>query len=158
MTLSSACRTGWGQAAERGGEAFPAMIADPREPSGGWFVRDRICALIIRFRRSARTSQNRRKNVKALMIAAVAAGCLTLAACGGKGDDALGEQAQENMENKADAMDAAADNMSGPAADQLEAQADATREAGEAKEEAIDDADLNADAMTPAEKNAVVAQ
>ncbi len=96
--------------------------------------------------------------MKALMIAAVAAGCLALAACGGKGDDALGEQAQENMENKADAMDAAADNMSGPAADQLEAQADATREAGEAKEEAIDDADLNADAMTPAEKNAVVAQ
>jgi len=96
--------------------------------------------------------------VKALMIAAVAAGCLALAACGGKGDDALGEQAQENMENKADALDAAADNMSGPAADSLEAQADATREAGEAKEEAIDDADLNADAMTPAEKNAVVAQ
>jgi hypothetical protein len=134
------------------------MCADPREPSGGWFVWDRICVLIVRFRRSARTSRNRRKNVKALMIAAAAAGCLTLAACGGKGDDALGEQAQENMENKADAMDAAADNMSGPAADSLEAQADATREAGEAKEEAIDDADLNADAMTPAEKNAVVAQ
>jgi hypothetical protein len=110
-----------------------------------------------RLRRCARTSRNRRKNVKALMIAAVAAGCLTLAACGGKGDDALGEQAQENMENKADALDAAADNMSGPAADQLEAQADATREAGDAKEEAIDDADLNADAMTPAEKNAVTA-
>jgi hypothetical protein len=92
------------------------------------------------------------------MIAAMTAGCLALAACGGSGDDALGEQAQENMENKADALDAAADNTSGAAADSLEAQADATREAGEAKEEAIDDADLNADAMTPAEKNAVVAQ
>ncbi|MDB5699615.1 MAG: hypothetical protein JWN69_2419 [Alphaproteobacteria bacterium] len=93
--------------------------------------------------------------MKASIIAAVAAGCLALAACGGKGDDALGEQAQENMENKAEAMDAAADNMSGPAADQMEAQADVTRDTGEAKEEAIDDADLNADAMTPAEKNAV---
>ena len=81
---------------------------------------------------------------------------LLLAACGGKGDDTLGEQAQEAMENRADAMDAAADNMTGPAADMMEANAEATRDAGKAKEEAIDDADINADAMTPAEKNAVI--
>jgi predicted phage tail protein len=90
------------------------------------------------------------------IMAGVAASCLALAACGGKGDDKLGEQAQESMENKADAMDAAADNMSGPAADMMEANADATREAGDAKEEAIDDSDVNADAMSNAQKDAVV--
>ena len=89
-------------------------------------------------------------------IGALAPALLLLAACGGKGDDKLGDQAQEAMENKADAMDAAADNMTGPAADMMEANAEATRDAGKAKEEAIDDADINADAMTPAEKNAVI--
>lgn len=53
---------------------------------------------------------------------------LALAACGGRGDNKLGEQAQGAAENKAD-------NMSGTAEDMMEAKADATREAGEAKEE-----------------------
>ncbi len=86
------------------------------------------------------------------MIAGVAAACLALGACGGQGDDKLGEQAQENAENKADQLDAMADNTTGAQEDSLEAQADATREAGEAREEAIDDADVNADAMTNAQK------
>ena len=90
--------------------------------------------------------------MRTIMIATIAAATLALAACGGKGDDKLGEQAQEAAENKADAMDAAADNMTGPAKAGMEAQADATREAGEAKEERLDDADVNADAMTAAEK------
>jgi hypothetical protein len=90
------------------------------------------------------------------MVAAVGASLLVLTGCGGKGDDKLGEQAQEAMENRADAMDAAADNMTDTAEDMMEAKADATREAGEAKEEAIDRSDVNADAMTPAEKNAVI--
>lgn len=81
---------------------------------------------------------------------------LALAACGGKGDDKLGEQAQEAAENKADKMDAMADNMSGTAEDMMEATADATREAGEAKEEAIDRSDVNADAMTQAEREKVI--
>ena len=90
------------------------------------------------------------------MMAGVAATCLALAACGGKGDDKLGDQAQQNAENKADQLEAAADNTSGAAAESLEAQADAVEASGEAKEEAIDDADVNADAMTNAQKGALV--
>ena len=88
-------------------------------------------------------------------IAMVATG-LTLAACGGKGDDKLGEQAQEAMENRADAMDAAADNMSGAAKDAMQARADAVRDTGDAKEERIDDSDIDATKLTPAERNEVV--
>lgn len=85
----------------------------------------------------------------ALAVSAFAA----LAACGGDGDDAMGEQVQESYENQADSLDAMADNTSGTAEDSLEAQADALREEGERKEEAIDDSDVDADAMTPAEQN-----
>jgi hypothetical protein len=81
---------------------------------------------------------------------------LVLAACGGKGDDKLGDQVQEAAENKADKMDAMADNMSGTSEDLMQAKADATREAGDAKEEAIDDADINAEALTPAERAKVI--
>jgi hypothetical protein len=81
---------------------------------------------------------------------------LALSACGGKGDDKLGGQAQEAMENKADKMDAMADNMSGTAEDMMEAKADATREAGEAKEEAIDRSDVNADALSAAQRSEIV--
>ncbi|HUD90127.1 hypothetical protein [Sphingobium sp.] len=81
---------------------------------------------------------------------------LALAACGGKGDDKLGEQAQEAAENKADKMDAMADNMTGTAEDLMQANADATREAGDAKEEAIDDSDVNADKLSPAEREKVI--
>ncbi len=87
------------------------------------------------------------------IIAGVAAAALALSACGGKGDDKLGQQAQDNAENKADQLDATADNMSGAAADNMEAKADMTRDMGDAKEEAIDDADVNAQAMTNAQKN-----
>ena len=86
------------------------------------------------------------------LMAGIAAAALALTACGGNGDDKLGEQAQENAENKADMLDAAADNSAGAQEDMLEAQADATRESGEAKEEAIDDADVNADAMSNTQK------
>ncbi len=81
---------------------------------------------------------------------------LTLAACGGQGDDKLGEAAQEAAENTADNMDAMAANMTGTSEDMMAANADATREAGEAREEAIDESDVNADAMTDAQKNAMV--
>lgn len=89
-------------------------------------------------------------------IAAAICLSLVLAACGGKGDDKLGEQVQEAAENKADKMDAMADNMSGTSEDLMQAKADATREAGDAKEEAIDDSDINAEALTPAERAKVI--
>ena len=71
-----------------------------------------------------------------------------LAACGGKGDDKLGDQAAQAADNKADALEATADN--------LEDQAEAIRDNGEEREEAIDDADVNADAMTNSQKAAVI--
>lgn len=94
--------------------------------------------------------------IRTTTIIASVAMSLALSACGGKGDDKLGEQAQEAMENKADRMDAMADNMSGTAEDMMQAKADATREAGEAKEEAIDESDVNAEALSPAERAKVI--
>ncbi len=94
--------------------------------------------------------------MRAIIIALLSASTLSLAACGGKGDDKLGEQAQEAMENRADAVDAAADNMTGAAEDATEAHADAIRDAGDAKEERIDDSDVNADKLTPEQRKAIV--
>lgn len=93
--------------------------------------------------------------MKALSIAAAAA-LLSLAACGGKGDDALGDEAAEAADAKADQLETMADKASGAREDALEAQAEVTRELGAAREEAIDDADVNADAMSEAQKNAMV--
>ena len=86
---------------------------------------------------------------------ALAASLLSLASCGGQGDDSLGDNAADRADAQADVLDAAADNTANEVQeDALEAQADALRETGERKEEAIDDADVNADAMTPAQKEA----
>ena len=71
-----------------------------------------------------------------------------LAACGGKGDDKLGDQAAQAADNQADSLDAVADN--------LHDQAEAVRDNGEDREDAIDDADVNADAMTNGQKAAVI--
>ena len=83
--------------------------------------------------------------MKKIAFALVGAASLALAACGGQGDDALGENVQENYENAAENLDAMADTTAntGEAA-ALENQADALREEGEAKEQAIDAADANA--------------
>ncbi len=93
--------------------------------------------------------------MKHLTKAVLAATALTLAACGGKGDDALGDNVADAYDNKADAIDAMADNASGATEDSLEAQADATREIGKDKEDAIDDSDVNAAALSDAQKNAM---
>lgn len=83
-------------------------------------------------------------HMKKLRITLVGAVSLAVAACGGQGDDALGENVQENLEAQADNLDALADNASGAEAEALGNQADELREQGERAEEAIDDADVNA--------------
>ena len=86
--------------------------------------------------------------MKKLSFAVVGAAALALSACGGKGDDSLGENVQENYENAAENLEAAADNTANAAeAAALENQADALKEEGERKEEAIDKADVNAAAV-----------
>ena len=81
--------------------------------------------------------------MKTISFALVGAASLALAACGGQGDDALAENVQENYENQAENLEAAADNATGAEAANLENQADALEDAGENAEEAIDDADAN---------------
>ncbi len=83
--------------------------------------------------------------MKKLSFAVVGAATLALAACGGQGDDAAGDNVADNYEAAADNLEAMADNTANAAeAAALENQADALEDTGEAKEEAIDEADVNA--------------
>lgn len=84
-------------------------------------------------------------SISALTIGAMA---LSLAACGGKGDDKLGSQVEAAADNRADAMEAQADN--------LQDQAKAVRKSGDQQADAIDDADVNAAAMTDEQKAALI--
>ena len=94
--------------------------------------------------------------MKKLSFAIVGAAALALAACGGKGDDALGDNVNDNYQAAADNLDAMADNTAnGAESDALENQAGALRKEGDRKEEAIDDADVNAAATNAAEVNAM---
>lgn len=94
--------------------------------------------------------------MKKLSFAIVGAAALALAACGGKGDDALGDNVNDNYEAAAENLDAMADNTAnGAEADALENQADALKAEGDRKEEAIDDADLNAATTNAAQVNAM---
>jgi predicted small lipoprotein YifL len=81
----------------------------------------------------------------AVMIAALS---VSLAACGGKGDDKLGSQVEKAADNRADALEATADN--------LEDQAKAVRKDGDRQSDAIDDADVNAQAMPQSQKDALI--
>ena len=86
--------------------------------------------------------------MKKLLFAIVGAAALALAACGGKGDDALGDNIADNYDAAADNLEAAADSTANAAeSDALENQADALREEGENKEDAVDAADVNAQAV-----------
>jgi hypothetical protein len=88
--------------------------------------------------------------------ALIGASFLALASCGGDGDDALGENAAEAAEAQAENMEAVADVQSNEAvAGALENQADAVEKAGEAKGEAIDESDVNAHALSNAQKEAM---
>ena len=94
--------------------------------------------------------------MKKLSFAIVGAAALALAACGGKGDDALGDNVADNYDAAADNLDAMADNTSNEAvSDALENQSDALEAEGARKEEAIDDADANAATTNAAEVNAM---
>ena len=79
---------------------------------------------------------------------AIGAMALSLAACGGKGDDKLGSQVEAAADNRADALEATADN--------LEDRAEQVRKNGERQSDAIDDADVNAAAMSDEQKAALV--
>ena len=84
------------------------------------------------------------------------AGFAALAACGGKGDDSLGDNVAAAYDNTADQLDAMADNTTNAVVEEnLEDQADALREKGEQKEEAIDEAYVNAAAVNQAAVNAM---
>ena len=82
--------------------------------------------------------------MKKFAFALVGAASIALAGCGGQGDDTLGENVQENLENQAENLDALAANAGDAEAEALGNQADQLREEGERREEAIDDADVNA--------------
>ena len=86
-----------------------------------------------------------KKTMIALSLGAMA---LSLAACGGKGDDKLGSQVEATADNRADALEATADN--------LQDQAKAVRKSGDQQADAIDDADVNVEAMTDEQKAALV--
>ena len=106
-------------------------------------------------RRDTAVAINKGIKMKKISFALVGAASLARAACGGQGDDALGENVQENMEAQAENLDAAAANATGAEAATLGNQADALREEGARKEDAIDDADVNAAATSPNQVNAM---
>ncbi len=94
--------------------------------------------------------------MKKLSFAIVGAATLALAACGGKGDDALGDNVADNYEAAADNLEMMADNTAnGAEAAVLENQADALEAEGARKEEAIDDANVNAATANSAAVNAM---
>lgn len=84
-----------------------------------------------------------------LTTALLVAIAMPLAACGGNGDDKLAERVEEHADNRADQLEAMADN--------LEDRAEQTRKVGEQRAEAIDAADLNANAMTEEQKANIIA-
>jgi hypothetical protein len=83
--------------------------------------------------------------MKKIAFALIGAASIALAGCGGQGDDALGENVQENMEAQAENLDAMAENTGNDAAaEALGEQAEQLEQEGERQEEKIDDADVNA--------------
>ena len=90
---------------------------------------------------------------KLLLISAVSSVFL-LAACGGQGDDKLADRVEDRADEKADMLENKADQME-ENADKLRDQADKVEERGDDRAAAIDAADVNADAMTVEQKQAI---
>lgn len=82
-----------------------------------------------------------------ILIPGLAAVALALSACGGEGDDALGDNAADAAEMQAENLEDMAANAPEPVAENLEDQADAIEEQGEEREEQIDESDVDADAL-----------
>lgn len=87
--------------------------------------------------------------MKKTMIVALSALALPLAACGGNGDGKLAKQVEKAADNRADALEAQAK--------ELKQEAKAERKTGDERADAIRAADVNAAAMTPDQRSAVVA-
>lgn len=85
---------------------------------------------------------------RTMAAAVLGAMALSLAACGGNGDDTLARNVEKAYDNRADALDQAADNMKD--------EAKQLRRNGEQQADAIDDADVNAQAMPDAQKAALM--
>ncbi len=79
-------------------------------------------------------------------FAIVGAAALALAACGGKSEDALGENIEENYDAAAENLEAMADNTANEAA-ALENQAEALADEGANAAEAVDATDAEAAAV-----------
>jgi hypothetical protein len=94
--------------------------------------------------------------MKQSQTALILAATLGVPACGGRGDDALGDNAAEAAEERADNLQAMADNASGAEASGLDALAASGEARGESIEEAVDDSDVDADGLSAEQKNRVL--
>ena len=113
-------------------------------PAGNRYGRGRVGTPHVRTTIAPSHEHKGELPMKKLSFAIVGAAALALAACGGKGDDALADNVEDNYEAAADNLEAMADNATGAEAAALENQADALEVEGDAKADAIDSADVNA--------------
>ncbi|KTT69019.1 hypothetical protein [Sphingomonas sanguinis] len=84
------------------------------------------------------------------------ASLVSLSACNSKGTDKLAENVEKAADNRADGMESQADALRNEAK-QLDKQAEKTRDYAEDRADAIKAADVNAAAMSPEQREAIVA-